>query len=307
MQQEVKKIFILSMPRSGSTYLQRRLCEAIGSKFMPESWYLIEHLALLSGNKKIRSIYGSYTVRDRLSNLFLESQESRDRYLERIRKDYDNFILDESDGNVFVDKVPRYICFYEELLELFPDALFIVLVRDPVRCLISCIDEYRKNGFDWYDAEIDFAIGQGEGLPTLLNKYKNDDRFFFTRYESLDDDFEFMMEKVNTYCARAMCMDPVLNQDDSSDKCTENRCYSIGARLREREFKVKNPSGVSFVDYVLIYFFVLFNVKRNVYEALGYSWKKRFFGVTVKGLGIKTIFLFLCFFVKKIRDYFIYR
>ncbi len=89
-----------------------------------------------------------------------------------------------SDGKpIFLDKTPRYYLILDELHDLFPDAKFIYLFRNPVSIFSSMIEAFRGNKARRLDhLDKDLYLGPQLIAKSYLN---NKERIHLVKYESL--------------------------------------------------------------------------------------------------------------------------
>lgn len=195
---KVKPIFLFSLPRSGSTLLQRLLMghEEIASTAEP--WLLLPLVYSFrkEGTLSIYSHSHSYiALEDFIGNLSGQKaklNESLQALSLSLYSEYCN-----SGEKYFLDKTPRYYQIIDEISDIFPDAKFIFLFRNPVQILSSIISLLGQNGLrhsyvSYYD------LHEGPGL--LAKGYKKlKDRSYAVRYEQLISDPEFYLREMMKY------------------------------------------------------------------------------------------------------------
>jgi len=133
-------IFLISQPRAGSTLLQSMLNGHSQIDSAPEPWLLFTPLYALK-DENVTPDFGHRGWRLAL-----------DDYLDRVpdgRRIYDEGIRDMAlnlygrsltkPGNYFLDKTPRYFLIFDDVVRLFPQAKFIVLLRNPLAVLMSMV------------------------------------------------------------------------------------------------------------------------------------------------------------------------
>ena len=206
---EVQPIFIISLPRSGSTLLQRILMSHKEIESVAEPWIM---LPLIYGNKK-QGIYTEYNqvtchkgIMDFIGNL------------PRRRKDYNSelskFTLRlyslQCSGNkkYFLDKTPRYYLIVEELAELFPNGKFIFLFRNPVAVMSSIMETWHNGKMRFGNNNIDLFEGP-ERLAKGAVKLKK--KSLFISYEDLVSNPEHETERICNYLNVRCEKDMVLN------------------------------------------------------------------------------------------------
>lgn len=145
-------IFIISQPRSGSTLLQTLLSKQSQITTLPETWILLPLLSILKPDMTIAD-YNSLSAQRAISNFIAALPNAYESYHEAIRRMvlhlYEQACYG-SQAQYFIDKTPRYYYIIEEIRTVFPNALIIILYRNPLAVLCSLID--RKQG-NWYQLQ----------------------------------------------------------------------------------------------------------------------------------------------------------
>lgn len=181
----VEPVFLFSLPRSGSTLLQRMLVSHTQVSSVSEPWLLLP-LASMSGETDLR-VFAEYSHRsataaitDLVSNMPGGSDDYRAILREAALRVYD--AVSEPGARYFVDKTPRYFLIADFVLKLFPQAKAILLVRDPLDVLASIVTTWGGGRLWLHHALLDLYHG-----PLLLHQAatKYPDRLLRVRYESL--------------------------------------------------------------------------------------------------------------------------
>ena len=163
-------IFILSLPRSGSTLLQRILLTSNACKSLGETSLLLRFL----GNSESVTRFASY----RESNIELSFRDLRDNYPDFPKK-YEAIIHKSmmslysylaEDKKYFIDKTPRYTLIAEEIRKTFPEAKVIILWRHPLAIAASISNTFFKSKWHFDDFLIDFETGW-DRLHTFAEKH----------------------------------------------------------------------------------------------------------------------------------------
>ena len=120
-------IFIIGFPRSGTTLLDTILSshpsiEVIEEKSMVPK--LIGSLNELTKNK--------------LENLKDISNDQVITLRNNYFKNLSSHIKDKDNSKLYIDKLPLNIIYTGEILRIFPDAKFIISLRHPCDCVLSC-------------------------------------------------------------------------------------------------------------------------------------------------------------------------
>lgn len=136
--------FIISLPRSGSTLLQRLLLANYETVIPPEPWLLLP-LLMAEEESASRSVYGSKICARAWNDFFVGKRETKN---EAIRSFYNvcmtGYLTESVKDSVFFDKTPRYTLIGPKLLELFPNSYYIVIWRNPVDIMLSMVNTWRK-------------------------------------------------------------------------------------------------------------------------------------------------------------------
>jgi LPS sulfotransferase NodH len=141
-----RPIVILSAPRAGSTLLFETLAQAAGVYTIGgESHQLIESIAALRPGRGVVSS-NRLTRRDATSAIV---EELRKRFAGRIR-DRDGQAPPAGAAVRLLEKTPKNALRVPFLLEVFPDAQFIFLHREPRANLSSMMEAWRTKGFVTY-------------------------------------------------------------------------------------------------------------------------------------------------------------
>ncbi len=138
-------IFLLSLPRSGSTLLQRMISAHSSICTNSEPWLLLPVLSTRMPN--IISAQYDHRIASRAVADFISSLPGREEsYRYWLRTCYAGIYQDQlrsKGAKFYLDKTPRYHIIATELMDLFPRAKFILLWRHPLdmlRSIYECID-----------------------------------------------------------------------------------------------------------------------------------------------------------------------
>jgi Sulfotransferase family len=165
----IRPIFIFSITRSGSTLLQRVIAAHEGVATVSEPWLLLPALYAL----RERGVVAEYThpLMSRAVREFCETLPAGvDDYHEELR----SFALRLyrkaacEDARYFVDKSPPYYFVANEVIELFPDAKFVFLWRNPLSVVASIIDTWQGGTWGATAFREDLFVG----LPRLVATYR---------------------------------------------------------------------------------------------------------------------------------------
>ena len=161
---EPSPIFLIGFPRSGTTFLDtilrsHPLIEVIEEKFMVKK--LIDSLSQLP-NGGLQGL-----------------KEIENDQLEKIRKTYFEslrlHIKNKNTSKLYIDKLPLNIIHVGEIIRVFPDAKFIVSLRHPCDCVLSCFMQ---------DFELNDAMANFLNLDDAAHLY-DDVMHLWTQYTSI--------------------------------------------------------------------------------------------------------------------------
>lgn len=159
-------IFLISLPRSGSTLLQRILASHPEIASTSESWLLLPQIYALKESVAFSEY--SHTAASRAINDFTETLPGgRAKYLSNLR----DFIIKtyySASGNstsFYLEKTPRNNLILPEIVSMFPDAKYIFLWRNPAAVVASMIESFAAGKWNIYRQEIDLY----KGLQSMLD------------------------------------------------------------------------------------------------------------------------------------------
>lgn len=191
-----RPIFILSLPRAGSTLLQRLLLASGRCATLGEPSLLLRFL----GDDDVivrKATYWESLVETSVADIRKAWSGFDDTYRAGVR----DLMLSVYDGLAdgkewFVDKTPRYSLIAEEIIRTFPDAKFIVLWRHPIAVAASVSSTFRKGR--WCPDE--FGIDLCEGMDRLWTFCEqHGDRVCQVKYEDLVAAPETELPKIGAY------------------------------------------------------------------------------------------------------------
>lgn len=140
-------IFLLSLPRSGSTLLQRVLSQHDDIKTESEPWLMLHPLYALKEDGHTAE-YNETWAYGALKNFLASMPDGEDVYYEGLRRMlvhlYDGMLRNTSE-QYFLDKTPRYYEVIREIHKIFPSAKFVILIRNPIAVLNSRIELLGNN------------------------------------------------------------------------------------------------------------------------------------------------------------------
>jgi hypothetical protein len=139
-------IFVISQPRAGSTLLQRMLGGHPDIHTVAEPWLMLHPLYALR-SQGYEAEYSAETARRAVHEFIGTLPGGEDEYIEGVRRMCAHIYgraLESSGKRYFLDKTPRYYFVTPELLRTFPEAHFIILLRNPLSVLGSVLNTWIK-------------------------------------------------------------------------------------------------------------------------------------------------------------------
>lgn len=191
-----RPVFLLSLPRAGSTLLQRLLLMSGKCATLGEPSLLLRFL-------------GEGPAMTRKATYWESLVETAAADMRRVWPGYDavyragvrDLMLGIYDGLAdgkewFLDKTPRYTLIAEEILATFPDAKFIVLWRHPLAVAASLSSTFRKGR--WCPDEFGIDLHEGQARLQEFGE-RHADRVHALRYEDLVSDPAGELAKLGDY------------------------------------------------------------------------------------------------------------
>lgn len=149
-------IFLISQPRAGSTLLQRILGGHSMIHTVSEPWIMLPPLYALRPGSQAE--YGADLARNGLVSFLEALPEGEKDYFAGMRRMYTYLYgraLEQSAKPYFLDKTPRYYLVIPQLAAVFPQARFIILLRNPLAVLSSIVSTWtsvrRLTLGSWHD------------------------------------------------------------------------------------------------------------------------------------------------------------
>ncbi|MDN3653150.1 sulfotransferase [Thalassotalea ponticola] len=181
-----RPIFIVGMPRSGTTLVEQILA-AHSQVETTDELPFIERIAIdIQGPSYAQAI-------ERLTPT--EINNYRQRYLQQVSDYFDG------DVELFIDKNPNNYLHIGLIKTLFPEAKIINLVRNPIDNAMSVYKQYFANGHD-YSYHLGAISFYWQGYLTLMFHWQNllGKQLYHVSYEQLTADSEQQIKQLVDYC-----------------------------------------------------------------------------------------------------------
>lgn len=197
----VTPLFLLSLPRSGSTLLQRILGRHGEIATGPEPTFLLPLFNLVEESDVVATYDHHYTARA-IDDFFSSQNDGAFRAtVERWTSDaYEQAVTarvgDGERPQYFLDKTPKYHQIASEIVETFAAAPIVLLWRNPLAVISSMMTTW--GGGRWMLQH--FRLDLYDGLPRLVDVAERfPDRVLAVRYEDLVSDPEHEVRRLFAY------------------------------------------------------------------------------------------------------------
>lgn len=140
-------LFLISQPRAGSTMLQKVLGGHSDIDTTSEPWIMLHPVFALK-QQQLKAPFEPHLAEMALEDFVSRFPEKIDLFFEAVRCYAQTFYrrsLAASQKTLFLDKTPRYYMIMPELIRCFPEARFIILLRNPMAVLSSMLISWFKN------------------------------------------------------------------------------------------------------------------------------------------------------------------
>lgn len=190
--------FIFSMPRSGSTLLQRMAATHPDVATGPEPTFLLPLLHIKSASEVAATFDQRFTAMA-VQDFFDSTPAPQAAFDEMVRaaamSAYRNATPDGA--RYFLDKTPKYHMISDDLLRIFPESPAIVLWRNPLSMIASLMSTWGGGGGRWNLHH--FRLDLFHALPRMIETVRTStDRVHQIRYEQLVADPATTMDGVFT-------------------------------------------------------------------------------------------------------------
>lgn len=176
-------IFLFSLPRSGSTLVQRVLATHDEISTAAEPWLLLPQVFALR-DSGLRSGYGARLAAHALEDFMAVLPGGSADYLEEVR-DFALRLYEKASrpgARYFLDKTPRYHLIVEDIFRLFPEGRFLFVWRNPISVVSSIAETWTEGRWQLGRWKVDLF----DGLANLVAAHeRHAHESFAARYEDL--------------------------------------------------------------------------------------------------------------------------
>lgn len=191
---KLRPLFLIGLPKSGTTLVQRLLASHPKIATTDEPWILLPMTYALKHTGSV-SEYGVRSARLSLEALIDALPNGIADYHASLRSMTETLYgrLSSPEATFFLDKTPRYHLILDELIDIFPDATFIFILRNPLSVISSIIEHNngRISGLAYG------AIDVRQGYPNIsaaLERLK--DRAVVLNYDTLVTDPDTQLDRL---------------------------------------------------------------------------------------------------------------
>ncbi len=194
----LKPLFIFSLPRSGSTLLQRVLAADSQIESVAEPWVLLPFVYALR-EQGASAEYSHYWASFALNDFILELPNGRKDYLSVVgsaMRELYQMAAKNKDARYFLDKTPRYALIADEVIDIFPDGKFICLWRNPLAIIASIVETWAGGQWDVSMCKVDLF----DGMERLIDAYQaHHDKILAVQYERFLQSPENELARISNY------------------------------------------------------------------------------------------------------------
>lgn len=182
---EENLIFIISQPRSGSTYLQNLLSNNNDVSTTSEHWLLL-NFANQFNSKLIKSAFENNLSTDAFND-FLQKHPNynfKEHFKSFLLQIYNNTVL-KPNHKFVIDKTPRYWEISEEIISFFPKSKVIILKRNPLNVLQSIIKTWDVKSLKHLNEYRRDLLLAPYKINEFSQKHKEEKNVYILKYEDL--------------------------------------------------------------------------------------------------------------------------
>ncbi len=241
----MKKIFLISFPRSGSTLLQRLLMTNTKIISSNEPWFL---LWLFSYNKE-DLLVAKYKHRGLVSAMkqneinYMSDKDSFKKNLKNFANQYYESLSNDTEA-YFLDKTPNYIFILEDIIRTFENSKFIFLSRNPLAIAASTSNAWSQNRIQFSQYHYLFKDGFKIFSETIR---ENENKIHLINYEKLTENPQYELSKIQSY----LDLNDLFNVDMLQKSTLQGSMGDMGLKKTFDKNEIKrNDSWIKFYNSV---------------------------------------------------------
>lgn len=152
-------VFVASLPRSGSTLLQKMLSVSPDVASSAEPWVMLPFW----GSRQVasgRSVYFHHTAANAINDFVDGIPDGEAAWANAVGSFARPLYEAAAAGKpVFLDKTPRYYLMLPLLRRALPEASELLLLRNPLAVLASICETFNHGRFIWFEYWLDWVEG----------------------------------------------------------------------------------------------------------------------------------------------------
>lgn len=187
-----KPVFIVGMPRSGTTLLQGILCNSRKYFPMPETHFfsrvaygLPETNFSRENREQMRRILKRKSKIDIDGTVWHEFQSQKEIF------EYLISTFNRHNKRTFLEKTPRHVFFYLQILKYYPDAKFICMIREPKNTVSSLLTMSQKR----QKSVLRISLFYNKIAKAIINIMPNHN-VLVVKYENLVDQADQTLKRI---------------------------------------------------------------------------------------------------------------
>lgn len=152
-------VFVTSLPRSGSTLLQKMLSVSPDVASSAEPWIMLPFWGMRQPGAG-RSVYFHHTAANAINDFVGNITDGEAAWARAVGNFARPLYEAAAAGKpVFLDKTPRYYLLLPLLRRALPEAPVVVLLRNPLAVLASICETFNRGRFIWFEYWLDWIEG----------------------------------------------------------------------------------------------------------------------------------------------------
>lgn len=152
-------VFVTSLPRSGSTLLQKMLSVSPDVASSAEPWLMLPFWSTRQASVG-RAVYFHHTAANAINDFIGNIADGEAAYARAVGDFARPLYTAAAAGKpVFLDKTPRYYLMLPLLRRALPDSQIVVLLRNPLAVLASICETFNRGRFVWFEYWLDWLEG----------------------------------------------------------------------------------------------------------------------------------------------------
>ena len=260
-------IFIVGMRRSGTTLLRSMLSvhpKIVVSRethFLSKWWERYRHLDL-NKTDNFEAFWENFSASDRFPKVVADPPLVKERILASNQIDLKTIftsimqvLASTMNKPRWAEKTPRHYRYVHVLLDWYPQARIIWMLRDPRAVVASTVERWKNNTVE------DCAVEWRESILSFQEQWFEDERVRIVKYEELVSDSEPQMRKLCDFlgeefypemlCDRTKNAEQVILPDADPQKCSNRLLNQSPTSERIDRWRSKlSPAQITTVEII---------------------------------------------------------